>query len=190
MTQPEDSLRKLEPDVVTTQGRAPGEIPRVEHYRHQHPPVRDVNQEFRESFTPIERIALWVTNHVGTLGFFLIIFAWTGLWLGWNTLAPAHLRFDPAPAFVIWLFISNMIQIMLLPLIMVGQNLGGRHAELRAESDFEINQKVEKEVEVILLHLEQQAALIEHQGELILEILRRLSTKETAQPVQGQTFGD
>jgi len=67
MTQPEDSLRKLKPDVVTTQGRAPGEIPRVEHYRHQHPPVRDVNQEFRESFTPIERTALWVTNHVGVI---------------------------------------------------------------------------------------------------------------------------
>jgi uncharacterized membrane protein len=174
MTEPENALPKLEPEVVTTERRLLGDILRVEHYRHDHPPVRNVNQEFRESFTLMERIALWVTNHVGTFGFFLIIFAWTGLWLGWNTLAPTHWRFDPAPAFVFWLFISNMIQIMLLPLIMVGQNLGGRHAEIRAESDFEINQKAEKEVEVILLHLEQQAVQIERQGELILEILKRL----------------
>jgi uncharacterized membrane protein len=67
-----------------------------------------------------------------------------------------------------------MIQILLMPLIMVGQNLLNRHAELRAEADFEINQKAEREVEAILLHLEHQTAAIEHQGELILQILGRL----------------
>jgi uncharacterized membrane protein len=69
---------------------------------------------------------------------------------------------------------SNVLQILLMPLIMVGQNLQGRHAELRAQSDFEVNLKAEQEVQVILAHLEQQAAQIERQGELILEILRRL----------------
>ncbi len=133
----------------------------------------------------MERVALFVTIHVGTFGFFLIIFAWTILWLGWNMLGPAGLRFDPAPAFVFWLFISNMIQIMLMPLIMVGQNLASRHAEFRSESDFEINQKAEKEVEVILLHLEQQAAQIEHQGDLILEILKRLSAQEGPPALQA-----
>ena len=40
----------------------------------------------------------------------------------------------------------------------------GRHAEERAESDFEVNVRAEKEIEVILMHLEQQ-------NELILKIL-------------------
>jgi hypothetical protein len=40
---------------------------------------------------------------------------------GWNLLAPKDLQFDPAPAFVFWLFISNVIQLLLMPLIMVGQ---------------------------------------------------------------------
>jgi hypothetical protein len=35
--------------------------------------------------------------------------------------------------------------------------------------------------------LEQQAAQIERQGELILEILKRLSAQEEVPPVQGQT---
>jgi len=65
-----------------------------------------------------------------------------------------------------------MIQIFLMPLIMVGQNLLGRHAEFRAENDFEINQKAEHEVETILLSLEKQAAIIERQDEKILQILR------------------
>jgi len=134
--------------------------------------VPNVNQQHQESFSRMDRIALAITTRVGTFGFFLIIFTWTLFWLGWNTLAPRSIRFDPAPAFVLWLFISNMIQIFLMPLIMVGQNLLGRHAELRAESDFQINQKAEREVETILLSLERQAAIIERQGELILYILR------------------
>jgi len=89
-------------------------------------------------------------DHVGTMGFFLLIFSWTVLWLGWNVIAPKSLQFDPYPAFVLWLFISNMIQIFLMPLIMIGQNLQARHAEARAEADFEVNVKAELEIETIL----------------------------------------
>jgi len=101
------------------------------------------------------------------MGFFMVIFFWTISWLGWNTLAPQHLRFDPFPAFALWLFISNMIQIFLMPLIMIGQNLQSAHAEMRAEDDFEINKKAESEIETILMHLE-------NQNEMILKILDRL----------------
>jgi uncharacterized membrane protein len=94
------------------------------------------------------------------MGFFLIIFLWTLIWLAWNTIGPKEFRYDPFPAFVLWLFISNMIQLFLMPLIMIGQNLQGRHAERRAESDFEVNVRAEKEIEVILMHLENQNKLI------------------------------
>jgi uncharacterized membrane protein len=130
-------------------------------------PIRRVNIEHKESLSGMERAALWITNRVGTMGFFLVIFGWTVCWLSWNTLAPASLRFDPFPAFVLWLFMSNMIQIFLMPLIMVGQNLQSRHAEARAEADFEINTKAEREIEVVLQHLERQ-------NDLILEVLERL----------------
>src|SRR5213079_1192333 len=133
------------------------------HFKHEHPPVRDVNQQFDESFNPLERVAYMVTKHVGSVGFFLIIIMWSLIWLGWNTLAPKGVRFDPAPAFVMWLFISNLIQITLMPLIMVGQNLLNRHSELRAEEDFRINMKAEQETAAVLLHLEQQGAQIERQ---------------------------
>jgi len=78
--------------------------------------------------------------------------------------------------FVLWLFISNLIQIMLMPLIMLGQNIQGQHAEARAEYDLEVNVKAEKEVETILYHLELQnkmlTALVEKQG-LTLEEIRK-----------------
>ena len=124
-------------------------------------PVRNVNTVHAGSLGPVERIAIWITDHVGSMGFFLIIFVWTAVWLAWNAVGPKPLRFDPFPAFVLWLFISNMIQIFLMPLIMVGQNLQSRHSEARAESDYEVNVKAEREVEAILLHLEAQAESIE-----------------------------
>jgi len=124
-------------------------------------PVRNVNAVHAGSLGLVERIAIWITDHVGSMGFFLIIFAWTMAWLGWNALAPKPVRFDPFPAFVLWLFISNMIQIFLMPLIMVGQNLQSRHSEARAESDYEVNVKAEREIEAILMHLEAQAESIE-----------------------------
>lgn len=133
-------------------------------------PLRNVNVEHRENLSKLEKFAIWITEHVGTMGFFIIVFCWTVFWLAWNTLAPVGSRFDPFPAFVFWLFISNMIQIFLMPLIMIGQNLQNRHAEARAEADFEVNTKAEKEIETILLHLE-------NQNELTLKILHRLDEK-------------
>ncbi len=133
--------------------------------RKRRKPVRNINKEHEQSLSGLDRLALFITEYVGTMGFFLIIFFWTVLWTGYNILAsevPAlHFRaFDPFPAFVAYLLISNVIQILLMPLIMVGQNLQGRHSELRAENDFEVNVKAEKEIELILHHLEYQNSIL------------------------------
>jgi uncharacterized membrane protein len=92
--------------------------------------------------------------------FFIAILSWTLLWLGWNLLAPERLRFDPPMGFIFWLFLSNVIQLLLMPLIMVGQNVLARHAEARSEHDFEINLQAEAEIRLILRHLEYQSTLL------------------------------
>lgn len=139
-------------------------------------PLKNTYKETREKMSALDRAAVWITNNVGTMGFFLIIFIWTALWLGWNFLAPERFRFDPPMGFVFWLFISNMIQILLMPLIMVGQNIQGKQSEARAEHDLEVNIKAEQEIEVILDHLSQQnemlIAMLTKQGIKIEEVLR------------------
>jgi len=157
-------------DVTMSDTAVPPTLHDIKRHR---APLRSVNVEHRKTLSRLERLAIRITDKVGTMGFFLLIFGWTLVWLGWNTLAPGALRFDPFPAFVLWLFLSNMIQIFLMPLIMVGQNLQGRHAEARAEADFRVNTKAEREIEAILLHLESQTALM-------IKILRHL---EDAPPV-------
>lgn len=143
------------------------DVPSFEEIIRTSRPIRNVNTNHHARLTKVNKLALWITEHVGSMGFFAIIFFWTIGWLGWNTLAPIALRFDPYPAFVLWLFISNMVQIFLMPLIMVGQNLQSRHSEIRAEEDFAINKKSENEIQIILKHLE-------NQNEMILEILQHI----------------
>ena len=128
---------------------------------HPRKPVRKVNEEHKQGMKRGETLALWITQRIGTLGFFLIILSWTVLWLGWNLLAPPSLRFAPPTGVVFWLLISYMKQIILMPLIMIGKNLQGRHAELRAESDYEVNVRAEQEIERIIQRLDEQKALLE-----------------------------
>lgn len=111
-----------------------------------------------------------MTKHIGSMGFFVLLFFWTILWLGWNILAPLEYRFDPAPAFVIWLFASNILQLIFLPLIMVAQNIESRAADRRALEDFKINQKAEREVSAILEHLE-------NQSEMLLELVHKVDSR-------------
>lgn len=147
------------------------QIETLEELRKKLTPIRNVNTQHKSSLSALDKLALWITDHVGSMNFFFLIFFWTITWLGWNTLAPTSLRFDPFPAFVLWLFISNMIQIFLMPLIMIGQNLQSKHSEMRAEEDFIVNKKAESEVETILKHLE-------NQNDMILQILNKIEQIE------------
>lgn len=142
-----------------------------EELRKMRPSVRNFYILQREHLTKTQRLAAWITEKVGTMGFFYILITWTVVWLGWNMFAPAGLRFDPFPGFILWLFISNMIQLILMPIIMVGQNLQGYHSDIRAQTDFELNQVAEKEIDTILIHLE-------NQNEMMLKILHDLEQKK------------
>lgn len=54
---------------------------------------------------------------------------------------------------------------------MVGQNIQGKHAQLRAEHDFETAKKAERDIEAVLL-------LLNNQQKLLNEILRRVEKSE------------
>jgi uncharacterized membrane protein len=84
-------------------------VPTLEEIKKNRAPLIDVNVQQKQNLRNIDKLAVWITDHVGSMGFFSIIFVWTILWLAWNLFGPKSLVFDPHPAFVLWLFISNMI---------------------------------------------------------------------------------
>jgi uncharacterized membrane protein len=156
---------------------------RLPRFKHDHPPVRNANEIHSDSLSPLERLAARITDKVGSMGFFFIILGWTVIWCVYNILASEipglHWKsFDPFPAFVAYLLISNVIQILLMPLIMVGQNVQGRHSEVRAELDFEINQKAEQEVKVLLQALE-------HNTNLILHLMKHLECRVSEEEIRA-----
>lgn len=121
-----------------------------------------------------DRIGAITTAWVGTMYAFYLFAVLMAGWILWQGKL-ADKPFDPYP-FAFLLFLGNIVQLLLMPLIMVGQNVQGRQAELRAIADYETNVKAEQEIETVLLHLE-------HQNDLMLEILRRL---DAAMPSAGR----
>ncbi len=145
-------------------------LPSLAELKHARRPVHNDRAQHLMHLSLAEKFAAFIHRQVGSFGFFFLVVLWTASWLVWNIYAPLEYRFDPAPAFVIWLFASNILQLVLLPIIMVGQNIEGRAAEWRAQMDFEINKKAEREVETIIAHLE-------NQNELLLDIARKIDRK-------------
>ena len=87
----------------------------------------------------------------------------------WQT--EAQKPFDPYP-FAFLLFLGNIVQLLLMPLIMVGQNLQTVHADARADADYEVNRRAEEEIERLLAGLREI-------DQRTLEIVRRLEQPGT-----------
>jgi uncharacterized membrane protein len=126
-------------------------------------PVTNVNDVHEQSLNVLDRIALVITSGVGSM-YCALAFAVLAL-----VALPSAI--DGGPLTIVQWVSQTFLQLVLLSVIMVGQNLQGRHSELRAENDYEVNMKAEMEVETILTHLESQ-------NNLMLEILRRIEELE------------
>ena len=46
-------------------------------FRKQRKPLRNINKELSEKLSPLDKLAAWITDLVGTMGFFFVIFIWT-----------------------------------------------------------------------------------------------------------------
>ena len=136
-------------------------IKTVEDLRREFAPVINPNDLHKNHLTKSDKIALFITKKVGSMMFFYLCLA----------LVTVPLIFNSTMPFIQYLS-SGYLQLLLLPLILIGQNFASRHSELRAQHDYETNIKAEKEIESILLHLE-------HQDEVMLEILRKIEAMKS-----------
>jgi len=117
--------------------------------KEQSKPLRNANELHEQSLTITDRIALVATRLVGTMWFMYICLIMVTIPL----LLPETMK-------VVQYISSGYLQLILLPLIMVGQNLQGRHTEIRAENDYQVNLKAEREIEHLFRHLEYQNAIL------------------------------
>ena len=133
---------------------------------------QNVNQKHHSTLGFQERIALYSTNIIGTMyAVYFFILALSG-WMLWQTFVDKH-PFDPYP-FAFLLFLGNIVQLLLMPLIMVGQNLQSRHAEIRAEEEYKTTQTSYQDIEQIILHLSAQDEQMRKQLEILSLLLKKV----------------
>ena len=115
----------------------------------------NANIKHKESLTVLDKVAVFITSIIGTM--------WCAIAFTLLALVSLPDAIRGGKATIISWTAQTFLQLVLLSVIMVGQNLQNKHSEARANSDFDVNVKAELEIETILQHLE-------NQNEIILEI--------------------
>jgi uncharacterized membrane protein len=119
-----------------------------------------------------DRIALAITGAIGTM---YAVYVFATFMAGWMLLqvVSGKAAFDPFP-FAFLLFLGNIVQLLLMPLIMVGQNLQSRHAEARSEEEYRTVGKIFHDNETGLAHLDAQDRELLRQTQLLIGLVETL----------------
>ena len=105
------------------------------------------------------RVAAWITKKIGTMTAFYLA---AGFQLGWIALAQLGLiRFDPYP-YAFLLFLSSLLQLLLMFVIMVGQQVIGQAADQRSLQTYLNAEAVLRACELLQHHLSAQDLAIRH----------------------------
>jgi len=103
----------------------------------------NVTKKYKENLTKFEKLALWINTYIGTIEFTVFCFVLVTIPI-----------FRPETQTVIFYISSGYLQLILLPLIIMGGNLQTKHHEIVAEEQFEKLLKNEQKIEKILSLLE------------------------------------
>ena len=128
--------------------------------------VNKVHEEEKAAGGINTAIAIGLTKHVGSMwtAYTFVVLAIIGL------LAILGLL-NPIVALLVAWASQTFIQLVLLPVIMVGQNVLGRKAELQAEEQFNTTIKTYHDIEQIIQHLSAQDAEILKQTHMLVHLL-------------------
>jgi uncharacterized membrane protein len=150
-------------------------LPSISELLKRRHPARDINAEYLETQSRLDRVGDWLSNALGSTWFFIAILVWTALWAIWNIVFPQWLRFDKPWDYGVYQYVATVVQLALMPLILLCQNLQERHARLRAENDFQVNKHAAEVIDVLLQHTEFQSKQISELSERLRSLEPRLS---------------
>src|SRR5437660_674327 len=137
------------PQPVTLQSLAELVRLRPPIFSHQHPPVRNVNQEMAERVTVGQRVADAVANRMGSWRFIIIQSCILAAWILLNAIELLVKPWDPYPFILLNLALSFQAAYS-APIIMMSQNRQSEKDHLQAKNDYEVNLKAE--LEIMQLH--------------------------------------
>jgi uncharacterized membrane protein len=137
-------------------------------FRHEHPPVVDVNAIVAERMTVGERTADRVAAMMGSWKFIIIQSTILAVWFALNSVAMIR-HWDPYPFILMNLVLSTQAAYA-APIIMMSQNRQAARDRLEAHNDFEVNLKAEIEIASVLEHLAAQDRALERVHALLARL--------------------
>lgn len=121
------------------------------------------NENKKEKLALLDKTALFITNAVGTV-WCAIIFAIIAL-----ISLPNEIH-GGTSTFITWLT-QTFLQLVLMSIILVGQNIQMKNAESKSERDLETDLAIKKELETLITRIDAIEADEEGKMDRILKIL-------------------
>jgi len=117
--------------------------------------AKNISKEFESKRTFSQKISDKITAFCGSMPFVYVHMVWFILWIVLNIAAFEFFRiFDPYPYGLLTMLVS-LEAIILSTFILITQNRQAEKADMRAEMDYRINLKAEKEIAEILARLKE-----------------------------------
>jgi len=111
------------------------------------------NRPFKAHSTTLgQRASDWLTKWVGSWPFIIIFAIYIIIWVALNIYTIMN-QWDPYPFILLNLTLSILAAI-LLPIILMSQNIESKKDRARAEYDYAVNKKAEKEIREIKSQLD------------------------------------
>lgn len=115
----------------------------------------DINKKHKENLSILDKLGFVITRAVGTM---ITAILFTALAL---VSFPAAIKTHNAIVIVAWIA-QTFLQLVLLPIIMVGQNIQSKHAETLADEEFRTTKTTYKDLENLILVNKKQLDLLIH----------------------------
>ena len=125
----------------------------AQHMPHSRPTPANVNATHQEKLNVLDRLGVFITRRVGTMIAAILFTALAAISL------PAALATHDKITIVAWIA-QTFLQLVLLPIIIVGQNIQGKHTETMADEEFKTTQTTYKDLEHLILVNRQQLELL------------------------------
>lgn len=108
--------------------------------------IKNANKIHRDRMSALDKVAVVITKMVGTM--------WCAIAFTILALISLPTAISGGLGTTISWIAQTFLQLVLLSIIMVGQNLQSRHSEIRADADYETNIEAKKDIEALMKRLD------------------------------------
>lgn len=139
--------------------------------------------------TRLEKIADWLTETFGTMGFLIFNLLFFVVWIGLNVAPlPGIAKFDPYPFSLLTMLLS-LEAIALAIIVLMSQNRAARIADIREEIDLQMDVITEREITKLLeiaKHLAEHHGMNLSEDKILQEMLKQIDVNKLEKVVEKQ----